>query len=41
MKLEITSRGILILKGTPRYANEFLIRNSKEVIKINREEVDY
>lgn len=41
MKLGITPRGILILRGAPRHKNEFLIRSSVEVIKINRTEEDY
>ena len=41
MKLDITPRGILILRGAPRHKNEFLIRSSKDVIKINRTEDDY
>ena len=41
MKLDITPRGILILRGAPRYKNEFLIRSSREVIKIDRTEDDY
>ena len=36
MKLDITSRGILTLSGTPDKTNEFLIRSGIEVIKITR-----
>lgn len=36
MKLDITTKGILTLTGTPGYKNEFLIRSSIEVIKIIR-----
>lgn len=41
MKLNITPRGILILKGAPRHKNEFLIRSSKDVIKIDRTDENY
>lgn len=41
MKLSITPKGILILRGTPSKKNEFLVRSSVEIIKINRIQSDY
>lgn len=38
MKLDITSKGILVLTGIPKHKNEFLIRSGIDVIKIIRPE---
>ena len=41
MELSITTKGILVLKGTPSKQYEFLILNSSEVIEIDRTDESY